>query len=83
MERETRFELATPTMARLCSTPELFPQGFHAFYKLSKFHAICKAKFKQTQIFAPFKNQSSRKGSFSHGATKTRKNKTQFYTKML
>ena len=25
MERETRFELATPTLARLCSTPELFP----------------------------------------------------------
>ena len=26
MERETRFEPATPTLARLCSTPELFPQ---------------------------------------------------------
>ncbi len=26
MERETRFELATPTLARLCSTTELFPQ---------------------------------------------------------
>ena len=26
MERETRFELATPTLARLCSTPELFPR---------------------------------------------------------
>ncbi len=25
MERETRFELATPTLARLCSTTELFP----------------------------------------------------------
>ena len=25
MERETRFELATPTLARLCSTAELFP----------------------------------------------------------
>ena len=26
MERETRLELATPTLARLCSTTELFPQ---------------------------------------------------------
>ena len=26
MERETRFELATPTLARSCSTTELFPQ---------------------------------------------------------
>ena len=26
LERETRFELATPTLARLCSTTELFPQ---------------------------------------------------------
>ena len=27
LERETRFELATPTLARLCSTTELFPLG--------------------------------------------------------
>ena len=27
MERETRFELATPALARQCSTTELFPQG--------------------------------------------------------
>ena len=26
MERETRLELATPTLARLCSTTELFPR---------------------------------------------------------
>ncbi|CCO24974.1 protein of unknown function [Maridesulfovibrio hydrothermalis AM13 = DSM 14728] len=26
MERETRFELATPTLARLYSTTELFPR---------------------------------------------------------
>ncbi len=26
LERETRFELATPTLARLCSTTELFPR---------------------------------------------------------
>ena len=25
LERKTRFELATPTLARLCSTPELLP----------------------------------------------------------
>ena len=28
LERETRFELATPTLARLCSTTELFPHCF-------------------------------------------------------
>ena len=27
MERETGFEPATPTLARLCSTTELFPLG--------------------------------------------------------
>ena len=27
LERETRFELATPTLARLCSTTELFPHN--------------------------------------------------------
>ncbi len=27
LERETRFELATPTLARLCSTTELFPHA--------------------------------------------------------
>ena len=64
MERETRFELATPTMARLCSTPELFPQGFHAFCKLLKFHAFHKAKFKQAQIFAPFKTKAHAKALF-------------------
>ena len=30
LERETRFELATPTLARLCSTTELFPLGLSA-----------------------------------------------------
>ena len=28
MERETRFELATPTLARLCSTPEPLPHNW-------------------------------------------------------
>jgi hypothetical protein len=32
MERETRFELATPTLARLCSTTELFPPDSRANY---------------------------------------------------
>ena len=32
MERETRFELATPTLARLCSTTELFPHLMSIFY---------------------------------------------------
>ena len=34
LERETRFELATPTLARLCSTTELFPHlHASAFYR--------------------------------------------------
>src|SRR5262249_14484602 len=31
LERETGFEPATPTLARLCSTPELFPPDAHGF----------------------------------------------------
>ena len=31
LERETRLELATPTLARLCSTTELFPRCGGAF----------------------------------------------------
>ena len=31
IERETRFELATPTLARLCSTTELFSQTLACF----------------------------------------------------
>ena len=34
LERETRFELATPTLARLCSTTELFPQQMKLWYFL-------------------------------------------------
>ena len=33
LERETRFELATPTLARLYSTTELFPLGLSIFWK--------------------------------------------------
>ncbi len=32
LERETRFELATPTLARLCSTTELFPLNSRSNY---------------------------------------------------
>jgi hypothetical protein len=37
LERETRLELATPTLARLCSTTELFPRPGVTFYSKS-FH---------------------------------------------
>jgi hypothetical protein len=36
MERETRFELATSTLARLHSTTELFPLKGHATRDISK-----------------------------------------------
>ncbi len=41
LERETRFELATPTLARLCSTTELFPHCF-VDWKYSKKIIACK-----------------------------------------
>ncbi len=34
MERETRIELATPTLARLCSTAELFPHTKYLLWRL-------------------------------------------------
>ena len=34
MERKTGFEPATPTLARLCSTPELLPQGMAGLKRL-------------------------------------------------
>ncbi len=36
MERETRFELATPTLARLCSTTELFPLACQPVYSVTR-----------------------------------------------
>ena len=37
MERKTGFEPATPTLARLCSTPELLPLA----YLLYHFYQLC------------------------------------------
>ena len=34
LERETRLELATPTLARLCSTTELFPRSEDGAYSM-------------------------------------------------
>ncbi len=42
MERETRFELATPTLARSCSTAELFPHSDVVGRKYSKKYMACK-----------------------------------------
>lgn len=43
LERETRLELATPTLARLCSTTELFPRHYGLeFYR----------KYKSCQLFS-------------------------------
>src|SRR3989338_8254958 len=36
MERETGFEPATPTLARLCSTTELFPREIACFTRLTE-----------------------------------------------
>src|SRR6056300_1046285 len=36
LERETRLELATPTLARLCSTTELFPHKFYYYFIIFK-----------------------------------------------
>ena len=45
LERETRFELATPTLARLCSTTELFPLDRCSQTMSSSFPA-CAAKWR-------------------------------------
>ena len=42
LERERRLELPTPTLARSCSTTELFPQSRHAFYA---FMCLCQEHF--------------------------------------
>ena len=81
MERETRFELATPTMARLCSTPELFPQGFHAFCKLSKFRAICKANLSKPKFLRPLKTKAHAKALFRTARQKRVKIKRNFTQK--
>ncbi len=46
LERETRLELATPTLARLCSTTELFP-----LYQYRHIKAII-PKIRQTLVTA-------------------------------
>ena len=53
MERETRFELATPTLARLCSTPELFPHRLRS-RNFSKNVFICQENFKIFTISPAF-----------------------------
>ena len=55
MERETGFEPATSTLARLHSTPELFPLNFGKG-QLSKDHVIVKNKLRP---FKPFKSLKS------------------------
>jgi hypothetical protein len=54
MERETRFELATPTLARLCSTTELFPHSF-VDWKYSKKKSACKEFLKFLRFFFKLK----------------------------
>ena len=53
MERETRFELATPTLARLCSTTELFPHFVVVGRKYSKKYLACKGFFVKNVKFFP------------------------------
>jgi hypothetical protein len=53
MERKTRLELATPTLARLCSTTELFPQ---------KIGASAQNRTADTRIFSPLLYQLSYRG---------------------
>jgi hypothetical protein len=53
MERETRFELATPTLARLYSTTELFP--------LVALKLVCP---NGGGVYAEGRNRSSKKDNF-------------------
>jgi hypothetical protein len=44
IERETRFELATPTLARLCSTTELFSHNLNCIrFKDGKITEVCRS----------------------------------------
>ena len=52
MERKTRFELATPSLARRCSTTELFPQ----------YGASAQNRTVDTGIFSPLLYQLSYRG---------------------
>ena len=52
MERKTRFELATPSLARRCSTTELFPQ----------YGASAQNRTVDTRIFSPLLYQLSYRG---------------------
>ena len=51
MERKTRLELATPTLARWCSTTELFPH----YYQLQVMHSSCLAELTK-HILTPWHN---------------------------
>ena len=53
MERETRFELATPALARRCSTAELFP---HVHGASGQNRTV------DTRIFSPLLYQLSYRG---------------------
>ena len=55
MERETRFELATPALARRCSTAELFP---HVHGASGQNRTV------DTRIFSPLLYQLSYRGTF-------------------
>ena len=54
MERKTRFELATPSLARRCSTAELFPHG-----------ASAQNRTVDTRIFSPLLYQLSYRGELA------------------
>ena len=62
MERKTRLELATPTLARLCSTTELFPH---------KNGASEQNRTADTGIFSPLLYQLSYRGIGDPGRTRT------------
>ena len=55
MERKTRFELATPSLARRCSTTELFPQ----------YGASAQNRTVDTRIFSPLLSQLSYRGKMA------------------
>ena len=60
MERKTGFEPATPTLARLCSTPELLPRPFSKF----KSGGGTQNRTGDTRIFSPLLYHLSYPASF-------------------